>query len=592
MGLAIADTQSLFSKCAPTIRTNIGECGTVTLCQNVKPETADQLETIYTQDGEYRLLEHLFKTHFEIKACGAVQHSMRDFFIANAKVTRKGEVRFDRNDEALTIVAPFIMAEQKKPINNVYWRFSNLSVNGSGNLVGHAYSGSGIPADVRSFPVGVNMFLTTKSAGGSLIRSQYTVASASISTDGSYVLLELAPQMTGSFFSGASNNPTQIAADMTALNAVGVLNRGVINIGKTESYCEDEPAYRNDALVPFWIQHTRWTSCSSSLYNKWLALVLDNNPLYRDRIYISEVERMRQKGEQFEKRLFDTLWFQGPISDKQNTTEYTQLPQITNFLSDTGLGVEGGRCFGFKANAIGWLTQLRECNRWFDCQGAALNLNSLFNAIYNMRRVRAATGSSAQTRFDLFTDGITAGLIDKAFIGYYGLIFAQKDRYVMFDADRTRGENKEYGIQFTSYYLRDRNAGVTLNVISDWAFDDKMSEFSAAGMGNSGSTIMLLDLTTMYMKVIESNKVTNHTGDLRALVAVDASFKCVEETETQDNVINGLTFTAVLECPQSSLVLDNYSSDIPVFDPAVVGPNYDGTGPGPYEGGNVEPYTV
>ncbi len=221
------------------------------------------------------------------------------------------------------------------------------------------------------------MFLTTQSAGGSQVYSQYLVDPnnpPTLSADGTYVLINLTPVMTGSYFTGPANTVPQIVSDMTASGAVGVLTRGVVNIGKTESYCEDEPAYRNDNLVPFWIQHTRWTSCSSSLYNKWLGLVLENNPLYRDRIYISEVERMRQKGEAFEKRLFDTLWYQQPISDKQNLTEYTQLPQVTNFLSSTGLGVEGGRCYGFKANAVGWLTQLRECNRWYDAQGQALNL--------------------------------------------------------------------------------------------------------------------------------------------------------------------------------------------------------------------------
>ena len=601
--VAISNPQTLFSKCAPSIRTNIGECGTVTLCQNIQPETVTDLETIYTKNGDYRVLEHLFMSHFQIKACGAVQHSMRDFFIANAKITRKGELKFDQNDRGLTKVAPFVMAEQKKPINNIYWRLSNLSTDSSGNLTGHAYSGSGIPADVRSFPYDANsgygcmMFLETLSAGGSKIYSQYMVNAAvppTISSDGTYVSLNLKPVMTGSFFTSAANTPAQIAADCTANNYVGVLTRGVVNIGKTESYCEDEPAYRNDNLVPFWIQHTRWTSCQSELYNEWLALVLDNNPLYRERIYISETERMRQKGEAFEQRLFDTLWFQQPISQNQNLTEYTQLPQITNFLSNTGLGVEGGRCFGYKANCVGWLTQLRECNRWYDAQGAALNMYALFNAIYNMRRVRAGVGSTAQLRFDLFTDGITAELIDKAFIAYYGLIFAGKDRY-NFNIDNLakQGENEAYGIQFTSYKLRERNAGVTLNVITDWAFDDKLSEFTANNMVNGGRTLMLLDMTGIYMKVIESNKVTNHTGDLKALAAVDSSYGCVEETYTRDTVLNGMTFTAIVECPLANLVIDNFSgSTIPITDPTQPVPNYDGSSVPPYEGGYVEPYTT
>lgn len=592
---AYGNTQGLFTKCAPAIRTNIGECGTVTACNNLVPETADQLASIYESNGQYRLLNHLLMTHFEIKACGAVQKGMRDFFMANARTTRKSDMTYTQNDRALTVVAPFVMALQKKPLNNIYWRLSNLGEDGSSNLTGHAYSGSGIPADVRSFPVGCMMFLTTQSAGGSAVYSQYTVTTSTISNDGTYVALTLTPVMTGTFFSVANSTVAQIVADMAGLpNAVGVLYRGVVNVGKTESYCEDEPAYRNDTRVPFWIQHTRWTACRSELYNEWLNLVLDNNPLYSGAIYIPETDRMKQMGEAFERRLFDTLWFQQPISDKQNLTEYPQLPQVTNFLSDTGLGVEGGRCYGFKANAVGWLTQLRECNRWFDCQGQALNIYGLLNAIYNMRRVRAVTGSPAQLQFDLFTDGETGELIDKAFIAYYGLVFSNKDRYTVdIGPDRgTQGKNETYGLQYMSYKLRGRNAGVTLNIITDWAFDDKTSEFAAAGMPNLGRTLMFLDMSALYMKVIETNKTNNHTGDLKALVAVDPSFACVEETFTRDTIINGMTFTSVVECPAGSLVIDNFSNGLIVTDPNVAIPNYDGSGPGPYEGGNVEPYTA
>lgn len=586
MAIAPATFDGLFSKCAPSLRTNISECGSVTLTQNLKPETAADLETIYTSNGEYRVLEHLFMSHFQIKACGSVQHSMRDFFIANAQITRKGEIKFDQNDRGLSKIAPFIMAEQKKPINSVYWRLSNIG-NSAGNLTGRAYSGSGIPADSRSFPVGCMMFLTTLSAGGSKIQSQYTVTTATISNDGTYVSLVLTPQMTGTLFPISGSDVVSITADMAG--KVGVMNRGVINIGKTESYCEDEPAYRNDNLVPFWIQHTRWTSCQSELYNEWLALVLDNNPLYRERIYISETDRMKQKGEAFEKRLFDTLWYQQAISDKQNPQEYNQLPVISNFLSNTGLGVEGGRNYGYKANAVGWLTQLRECGRWFDAQGAALNIYSIFDAIYNMRRVRAGVGSTAQMKFDVFTDSLTAEQFDKAMIGFYGIVFGGKDRYNFnIDDYKKTGKNDEYGIQFTSYMLRGKNAGVTLNIITDWAFDDMVSEYSAANIAGAGQTMWFLDMTAMYLKVIESNKVTNHTGDLKALAAVDASYGCVEETYTRDTVLNGMTFTAILECPASDLILDNFSTAIPVFDAATQAP---GNHPS-YDGSQVTPYAV
>jgi len=575
--MAIANVNNLFGKCAPTIRTNIAECGSVTLCANVKPETAGDLDDIYTKDGEYRLLEHLFMSHFEIKACGAKQMSMRDFFIANAKVTRKGEINFTANDRALTKVVPFIMAEQKKPINNVFWRFTNGSASG-GNLVGRVASASGIPADVRSFPVGSIMFLDGLSSGGYKTYTQYTVASATVSNDGTYINIVLTPQNTGSLFPTVSNPAPNLVTK-------GILRRGVINVGKAESYCDDEPAYRNDNLVPFWMQDTRWTSCNSSLYNEWLGLVLEGNPLYRERIYIPEKERMRQMGEAFEDKLFNTFWYQNPLNNHQNIYDYEQLPEITNYLSDTGLGVEGGRCVGRKANAVGVLPQLRECDRWYDAGGAPLNIYSIFDAIYQLRRVRAGIGSTAQNKIDVFMDNITAEQFEKAFIGYLGIRYSGKDRYDFM----INGKNDDLGLAYRSFQLDGRNYGVTLNIITDWAFDDQISENYDAGQANAGRTMMFLDLTGIYMKVIESGKQINHTGDIKALAAVDPRFSCVIETETRDTTLNWLKFTTVVECPQASLVIDNFSDAVPVYDAATapIGshPNYT-------PGNVVSPYAV
>lgn len=550
----------IFLRCGPAVRSNISQCGSVTLCENLKVTTIDDLETIYKQDGEYRILEHLLMTHFEIKACGSVQRSMRDFFMANMKVTRKGEIKFDENNRAVTKVAPFIMASQRVPRNNVFWRFTNGTADGAGDWAGDLESGSGIPNDPRSFPVGSTIYIVARN-GSNKTFTNWVILTAEASGDAVHVTLE------------SQNGGTLFAEANSVSPVTGVAYRGIPNIGKTESYCDDVPAYLDTKKVPFWIQHTRWTSCSSELYEEWRDYLLKGNPLYREFEYIPDVERQRQMLEDFENRLFHALWFQPPISDKQNIREYEQLPTVTNFLSDTNLGVEGGRCVGRKANAIGWLQQLRECDRWVDAGGDKLYLYSLFDAIYAMSRVRAGVGSAAQKRFDVFTDGITAELLDRAFIKYYSAVLNDHDRYVQ---DVTRGENKTLGLQFSSYRLRGRNNGVVLNVITDWSFDDTLSEFSEVGIEDAGRSLWFLDMTGMYMKVIESNKVVNHSGDLKSLVAVDNSFRCVEETYTQDTTVNGLTYTAVLECPAANLIIDNFSDELPDWEvsDAALRPSY------------------
>lgn len=562
-------TEDIFKRCAPAIRSDIAHCGSVTLCANTKPETMADLEDIYKKDGEYRLLNHLLMTHFTIKACGTVKHGMRDFFMANLKTTHKNQIKFDRNERALTKVAPFVLADQKIPRNNISWQFTSGA--GTGGDAGHGAStwhgdvasADGIPADVRSFPTGMVIFIIGLGEGGVKVKYQGVITASELNSGGDSVHIFITGQNSGSFFPDES-----LDAPVT-----GVLYRGVVNVGKTESYCDDEPAYIDNKMVPFWMQDTRWTMCDSELFHEWQDLVVENNPLYKMRDYLPEVERMRQMGEAFETRLFNALWFQGALSEKQNLTEYDQLPELTNFLSDTGLGVEGGRCVGRKANAIGWLEQLRECDRWFDAAGAQLNIYSIFDAIYSIRRVRAGIGSAAMNRIDVFTDGITAGALEQAFIGYYGVKYGDKDRYQM---NMKVGSNEELGLVFTSYLLDGRNQGVVLNVISDWAFDDTLSDFHAMSIDNAGRTLMFLDMTGIYMQVIESGKQVNHSGDLKALAAVDNSYRCVIETYAMDTTINWLKYTAVVECPQASLIIDNFSSAVPKFAAADIAgrPNY------------------
>ena len=578
-----ATLNDVFQRCSPAIRSNISECGSVTLCANLKPETMGDLEDIYQKDSEYRLLNHLLMTHFTIKACGTVQHGMRDFFMANLRTTRKNQIKFDQNERALTKVAPFIMANQRIPRNNISWQFTGGAGTGqdSGDTdnvsvwSGDVASASGIPADIRYFPAGMVCFIIGLGEGGVKIKWQGEVVSAVLNAGGESVHVVLNGQNSGSFFANESlDSPT-----------TGVLYRGVANVGKTESYCDDTPGLIDNKYVPFWMQDVRWTMCNSELFKEWQDLVLENNPLYKAYEYLPEVERQRQMGEDFEVRLFNALWFQGAYNDKQNLTEYDQLPELTNFLSDTGLGVEGGRCVGRKANAIGWLEQLRECDRWFDAAGAQLNLYSIFDAIYAMSRVRAGIGSTAAKRFDVFTDGTTAAAIEQAFIGYYGVKFGGKDSYVM--GSYEQGENQELGLVYTSYKLDGKNQGVTLNVISDWAFDDTLSDFSAMSLDGAGRTLMFLDMTGIYMQVIESGKQVNHTGDLKDLVAVDSSYRCVIETYAMDTTINWLKYTAVVECPAASLVIDNFSAAVPAFLAAAATgrPNY-------IPGAVITPYAI
>lgn len=553
--MAIA-TEDIFVKCAPAVRSNIGQCGTVSLCESTRPATVDELDTIYKVDGDYRILEALFMTQMETKACGAVQNSWEDFFMANMKTVKRGEVRFDENTRALTKIRPFILSKQRTPINNVYWRVANGQAAGADWQV-DVDSRSGIPSDVRSFTAGERVYIESVGVGGEKNFWQGVVVTATLV--GSIVRLVLDPQNDGSAFDDI-DNPT-----------AGVLRRGNVNIGKSESFCDNEPGYIDTRLTPYWLEHSKFTLCSSELYDEFRTFVLQNNPMYRELYDLPEVEENRQRTKAFWSKWFDTLMFSKPISANQSLASYDQLPTIPIFTSANGLGIEGGRCSGYKANTLGWLEQLKICGRIHDALGADLDLWSLMDAIYLMHRVRIGVGSAAATSFDLFTDATTADLIERGFIR---LFKAYSEDTMRMNMEITSGENKTFGFRYRKFLLKGKATGITLNVITHFGLDDYLAEWTDAGNENAGRAIWLLDMSGMYAKVLDTTRKTLTNGKLEDLAKVDAGYLCVEETYTRTVTQVGVTYAAVVECPAADLLIYNFSGEIPEHELSDSRPTY------------------
>lgn len=540
-------TEDIFKKCAPAVRTNIGQCGTVSLCESTVPATVDELDTIYKSNGDWRILEALFMTQMETKACGAVQNSWEDFFLANVRTVKRSEMRFDENTKSLTKIRPFLLSKQRTPINNNYWRVTGGTSAGGGNWRVDLESPTGIPADTRSFAAGERLYIESRTAGGSKNWWSGVIVSASIVS--SKVRVVCTPQNDGTAFA-AVENPT-----------TGLAKRGSVNVGKSESFCDNEPGYLDTRLTPYWIEHTKFTLCSSDLYDEFRGFVLNNNPLYAELYDLPEVEENRQRTKAFWSKWFNNLMFGTPISANQTLNTYTDLDTIDIFASPTTLGVEGNRCAGYKANTIGWMEQLQTCGRVYDAQGGTLNLWSIMNAIYEMMRVRMGVNSAAAHNFDVFTDGDTAHLLERGFLLLFKDISADTMR-LNIDA----GQNKSFGFVYRSFKLVGKCSGITLNIITHPGLDDYLAEWNEIGEPDSGRMLWFLDMTGIYAKVLESTNKVGTTGKWEDLVAVDSSFQCVEETYTKTVTQRGVTYAAVVECPAASLIIYNFAGEVPDYD--------------------------
>lgn len=567
-------TTDIFRHCSPSLRTDIDRCGTVALCTDTKIETADELDTIYKSDEDYRILGAMLATTMEIKACGIVQNSWKDFFMANLRNMKKG-IQLDSFTKGVAKIKPFILADQKHPINNVYWRVSNGALVGENWEVDVA-SRSGIPASAASFNAG--------NGAGTIgdrvyIQSKHTVSGAMniwagvvVDSDlvGDVVHLKLRPQNAGTAFAAPQNPVT------------GILRRGSANVGATESFCDNEPAYINNNAVEFWMERTQTTICTGERWREWRDAVRNNNPLYKKFFDLPEAESNKQKLEAWQNKIFENVMWGQPISGNQTLTSYRSLPQVTNFLADSGLGIAGGLCDGYKANTIGWLQQLQRCGQIYDALGEDLDLWSLMDAIYLLSRVRQGIGSAAATEFDLFTDSSTASLIEEGFIALFKARSLDTMRMNMEgDTFIKEGTNKAFGFYFRRFRLIGKTAGITLNIITHRGLDDWIAEWQdyADQEGDQtlvpgGRAVWLLDMTGMYIGMIESSRDKRSSGDVHDLAKVDPAWLCVKDAPKKEVLLIDAMYTAILECPAADLLIWNLGGGVPEHVQSADRPNY------------------
>lgn len=542
-----------FAKCAPAISTNLKHCGSVALCDAI-PLTSDDLASVYQSSGDMRVMDALLMSDFEIKQCEANQNGLYEFLMAN-KVNMSHKIVPTGINGDIREIAPFIKADQYSPINNEYWAFQDGTSGGGGNWQIDVKSPTGIPYDVRTFPVGRSVMLHGRSAAGSATLTHYFVVSAADQGDN-----------TGRLVLSPNNANSNLDDDKLESPVFGWLRVGTNNFSDYEKNCDEMPAYINNKMVPFWIQTVRWSYCNSSAYTEYREIMLKSNALYRKFFDLPETKRNKQLMAQQQKHWVNQFFYSKPRAN-QTMANYDQLETIEAFdQSALGLGVEGGLCVGKRAEIVGVIEQLAECGRVVDLQGGNLNLPALFLAFYNILRVREGNGDRNKN-IDVFTDTFTADLINQAMWKYYSSkIKDHNDDAILratksIDGDMGTAKKANFGFLYRQYPL-DMPLGATMNVITHYAFDDELDVANIVGIKGTARKLWVLDFTGIYPGIVASNRLVAKTGDLKTLASINPDFACVLKVHSREQTLHSMSFSAVVECPAGNLVLENFSETI------------------------------
>lgn len=548
----MAVSANIFKKCLPAIGTDIKHCGTVTIC-DVSIVSEEDLPSVFADAaGNYRVMNALLMQDFEIKMCGAITNGLYDFLVANSiDMSRRigkvpiGTGRFQ--------IQPFVLAAQKSRLNNEYWTVSDgTDPGGANDWQIDAVSQTGMPSDVRFFNLRDRVYIDGVTAGGTATRTAWRINATPTIVAGKVRILLV-----------SENTDSNLAAAKLESPVTGILVRGTPNVNSYEEWCEEGPGLNNNKLVPFWIEEVRNAMCSSDLYDQYRDYIIDQNEYYKTFVDVPEVEKNKQLGADWQRRWLNSFFWNKALPN-QNLSDWQKadpdgLERINTAASALALPDEA-ECVGFRANAIGVYEQLAECGRVRDLQGQVLNLPELFKALYEIQRVRQANNQPADS-IDIFVDSYFAKLIQQAMVRYFKSI--SEDTLAM-QYDITNAPTKgKFGFRFTSYPL-DWPA-LTLNVISHPFFDDRVSAGKAvsANMGKVSRFLWILDFAGIYPGIIASERVVNSTGDLQTRAKVDSTYLCVMKVPTRRVTLTSTVYTAVVECPESNLLLENIAETIP-----------------------------
>jgi len=557
-------SSDIFGKCLPAISTDINRCGAVTLC-DISPTTTDELANLYKDaSGRWRVIGSLIEADFTGKACQIKRNGLYDLIAATRKAFGPRRLTVSQRRRDLIEVQPFLLMDRKGPINSDYWKVVSTGTTGtSPNSVSYDRHFSvdsihGMPDDTRWFPVGIHVFVNSRTAGGTSVRTAWRVVD--VEETGGSIKVYVKDLNAGSNL--PSHRRTINNTDITTYN--GVMFRGVPNVSAYEKYCAQIPGVNTKQKAPFWIQETRYTMCDNELYRRYINAIKAGNPYFEEFGDVEAVDLNRQITEDFQRRMVWSWFFGKPISASQTLAEWDNLETISAYSDDSAGNYLNfafeGRCVGRRANAVGMYEQYAECGRIADLQGNVLNIPELQVALYDIVRVRKSNSVPTDV-IELWTDSAYAPNLAQGFLRYFK---ERSEGLLRLNQELSAKVNQgPLGFMFQEFQMD--YPGVKIRIVTHEAFDDLVGAHTTANsnLENSGRVIWIPDWTSMYQAIINSYSVTNSTGTAQEIAKVNSDFLCVAKVPKESQRIVGTAFTNVNECPQSGFWFENLSSGIP-----------------------------
>lgn len=556
---------TVWNQCSPRLITVDESCGCTLTRASITGMTPDAFEALGNQEIDF---QRIIGQAAEAKLIGVSERPLRDLLMSNIKNIKPALSKEPVANQS--IILPYIYKTQRANVNSNYFTIEAgvaTPGRGTGGLPPHAWDitvnlgpspfASALQNIARWFLPGQTVFVHTLQGPGSTNISrtlQFSIISAVEADAGgvSKATVTVVPNYTASGFAALSSGEKTVYSP-----TFGTVLVGANSVSDYESWCYNEAAVNNRKLLTYWLQTSRETFCYNDEYLKALESAYTSE-YFKKFKELPLAEQNRQQRAQFEKKWLNSVFYGQQINENQNVESYTNLPQVTD--------IEDSSCtYEYKANALGARTQLGNCSRITDLQGGNLDLDFLFQALYNLKRNREATGGSVDT-IDAMTDRLTADNIRQIMTTYY------KTKY---GVDTTRFYNPGQKLMFDNQVLFNYDeyqipeVGVTLAVFNDPYFNDYLAAFTTGANNASGNAttnissrgrkLWLIDWSDISIGIAGTQSVKRNYPD----PSVVGLYKCVITPNVKHYELRSTKWTVMIEDPNRHAILENFSAACP-----------------------------
>lgn len=505
----------------------------------------------------------------EARMAGYIESNLVTLLMSRVK-NMKGNLTTQKIGPNESVILPFFPLRQRRNINSNYWKITAGTPNANAG-VGGVHPGAfdltvtNNPSSLATTLVSLEQYFLP----GKMLFVEYTLASSNVayslqykiaaaSTTGATTKVTVEPNVTSNGWGGysaAQKLPFQIGGSGGGNAEAGTIAfLGVNSVSDFESWGGQDPAENNLSLLTYWYQTSRLVHEYTDEYLRALNAALDPNQTNSFQATFQQLPLSQQKVIQrakYDRDRLNSAFFGQQIDENQAVETYTRLPKVTDPL-------QPGCVLEYKANALGFKTQLDACSRVLDHQGNPLNLDSLLSTLYLVKKARQADGSIGiddEPVIDVMTDPVTAGQIRDIMISFYKAKYgANIDRF--YNPNQKLEFENQVAFKYTTYQIPDELGGYVLAVFSSEFFRDRLA---AASGSNRQRYVFVLDWSDVTLGIMGSNSVARRTNE------ADQVFMYTPKVNVKHVTLDSEQWAPILEDPNRHYMVQNFANACPVL---------------------------